>query len=219
MSCIITATGTDVGKTWLCSLIMAKYGASRNLRYWKPFQTGSSSDTAQVMQNSNLGTQHFLEEMYAFSLAAAPKIAAENENSAINMDLFFSRFAEYKHLNLVIEGAGGLYVPLNNEFFIIDMIAKLELPVILVVSSLLGTINSSLLSLNAMKSRNIPVAGFYMIGEKNPLLESNIMTIENFSRSRFLGYAELDGSFLSSEKFISQAVAEFDPEGRIGELL
>ncbi|WBV60940.1 dethiobiotin synthase [Chryseobacterium camelliae] len=143
----VTGIGTEVGKT-VCSAVLTKYF---NADYWKPVQSGDLdfSDTAKI---KNWVGEHTIchPETYRFQLAASPHQSAKEEGITIDLNEF--KLPETQN-NLLVEGAGGLMVPLNDKDFIIDLIEKLNIPVALVVRNYLGCINHTLLSILALQQK------------------------------------------------------------------
>jgi dethiobiotin synthetase len=177
----ITGTDTGVGKTVLSALLCAALDAY----YWKPIQTGAMEDTDRVtvMRLAGMGTDRALEEMYSFVPPVSPHLAARWAGTEINL----SRMEIPEHLSnerLIVEGAGGVLVPLNDDAFMLDLMARLKLPVILAARSGLGTINHTLLSLAALHAAELPVHGVVLIGEPN---KDNRETIERYGHSKVIG--------------------------------
>ena len=170
MKIFITGSDTNVGKTLISTWIALHTGFS----YFKPIQTGSSarSDSRQVRRLSNA---KIYPESYMYKEPLSPHLAAQMENDRIDMGKI--RLPEVS--NLIIEGAGGVLVPINDTYFMVDLIKKMQVPVILVARTTLGTINHTLLSLEALRSRNISVAGVIMNGQNNL---QNANTIEALGR-------------------------------------
>jgi 8-amino-7-oxononanoate synthase len=159
-SFVVTGTGTGVGKTvFAAGLVAALDGA-----YWKPVQAGVESDTERVRVLSGLGADRFFLEAYQFATAASPHEAAAIDGVAIVADALSVPACERA---LVIEGAGGLMVPLSNDALFIDVFERWQVPVILVASTGLGTINHTLLSLEALRSRGVPLHGVVFVGDEN----------------------------------------------------
>lgn len=159
MKIFITGTDTNVGKTLISSWIALHKGFS----YFKPIQTGFTEgrDSYEVQRLSKVKIH---PEVYAYKEPLSPHLAARIENDRIDID----KIILPQENNLIIEGAGGVLVPINETFLMIDLIARLGATVILVARTTLGTINHSLLSLDVLRSRNIRVAGVIMNGESNP---------------------------------------------------
>lgn len=135
--------------------------------YWKPTQSGLEppTDTQKVQAITGLPAPRFYPETYRLTQPLSPHEAAKRDGVEINMDNFTLPDSARP---LIVEGAGGLMVPLNKEALVIDLIKQLGLPAILVCRSGLGTINHTLLSLEAMRARDIEIAGVIINGAKAP---------------------------------------------------
>jgi len=150
----ITGIGTDVGKTVASAILVEALNAD----YWKPIQAGSLDDTDTMTVRSLISNTKsvFHPETYRLSSAMSPHAAAEIDKIKINLQ----KIILPKTSNtLIIEGAGGVMVPLNDKLLVIDLIKKFKAEVILVSSNYLGSINHTLLTIEALKNRNIPIAG------------------------------------------------------------
>ncbi|MCZ2204442.1 dethiobiotin synthase [Bartonella sp. A05] len=154
----ISGTDTNVGKTLISAWIALHTGFS----YFKPIQTGLKEgvDSYEVQRLSDV---KIYPEIYAYKEPLSPHLAAKIENDTIDIE----KIILPQRNNLIIEGVGGVFVPINNTYLMIDLIKKLGAPVILVSRTRLGTINHTLLSLEALRSRNIRVLGVIMNGEQN----------------------------------------------------
>lgn len=154
----ISGTDTNVGKTLISAWIALHTGFS----YFKPIQTGLNEgvDSCEVQRLSDV---KIYPEVYVYKEPLSPHLAAKIENDTINIE----KIILPQKNNLIVEGAGGVFVPVNNTYLMIDLIKKLGAPVILVSRTTLGTINHTLLSLEALRSRDIPVLGVIMNGEQN----------------------------------------------------
>ncbi|MFC0425367.1 dethiobiotin synthase [Chryseobacterium scophthalmum] len=149
MKLFITGIGTEVGKT-VCSAILIKYFKAD---YWKPIQSGDLHFSDSIKIKEWVGESVIIHpERYKLKLAASPHQSAAEEEILINSNDF--KLPETQN-NLIVEGAGGLMVPISDDEFIIDVIEKLNLPVALVVKNYLGCINHTLLSLMALEQKNI----------------------------------------------------------------
>lgn len=145
----VTGIGTEIGKT-VCSAILTQH---LKADYWKPVQSGDLHATDSMRIYDLLqGDVRIHPERYKLQLAASPHKSALLENTSISLEDF--KIPETTN-NLVVEGAGGLFVPLSDSCYIIDLIQALTIPVALVIKDYLGCINHSLLSINAIKQRNI----------------------------------------------------------------
>jgi dethiobiotin synthase len=169
----ITGTDTDIGKTFVSGMLMSSLDAT----YWKPIQAGldEETDTEFVQRVSNADPSRFIPERYRLETPMSPHAAADIDEVQITLSDF--ELPEYKTDHLIVEGAGGLIVPINWQETVLDMIEHLKLPVLLVARSSLGTLNHTLLSLEALRDRNIKVFGVVLNGVKHP---SNKETIERF---------------------------------------
>ncbi|PJZ65050.1 dethiobiotin synthase [Leptospira wolffii] len=219
MSVFITGTGTDVGKTLFCSLMMAKYAKTLGLKYFKPVQTGSDSDRVKIMNLTGLNESYFLKNYYTFELPASPHLASEMENVVIDTDELSRHLFSIRGEKILIEGAGGVYAPLSRYFFSIDLAAQSKLPVVLVASTELGTINHTLLSIQAMKRQDVPVLGVYFIGPENPLRSDNIRTIIEAAEIGLLGTFLIEERTLPRQEFLDKVAEEFDPDRILPDIL
>ena len=164
---IVSGTDTDIGKTVFSAGLAGMLGA----RYWKPVQAGlNESGVGDSQTVAELSGVDIVPEAYRLKLAASPHQAAAEEGIVIDPDALVPPDGP-----LVIEGAGGLMVPLTPHALFIDMFARWKLPIILCARTQLGTINHTLLSLEAIRKRDIPLQGVAFIGEANPESE-NIIT-------------------------------------------
>ena len=165
----VTGTDTDVGKTIVSAWLLAQLEAAHvNACYWKPVQAGTApeTDSATVRRLSGIDGARILPEAYLLPEPIAPHEAARRAGIAIEMERLIAPPCETGLL--IVEGAGGAMVPLNDEAFVIDIAEELALPVILVARSTLGTINHSLLSLEAIRRRGLTLAGVVINGPETP---------------------------------------------------
>ncbi|KPE50911.1 dethiobiotin synthase [Chryseobacterium indologenes] len=161
MKLFITGIGTEVGKT-ICSAILTQYFKAD---YWKPVQSGDLdyTDSHKVADWTDNTRCH--PETYRLQLPASPHQSAREENIHIRVEDF--KLPETDR-PLIVEGAGGLMVPLSDEEFMIDLVEKLDIPVALVVRNYLGCINHTLLSLMALQQKNIKVEYLILNGTFPP---------------------------------------------------
>ena len=164
----VSAIGTDSGKT----LISAMLVEGLETDYWKPVQSGEPRDTESVQSLVSNSQSRFHPERYLLSTPASPHASARIDDVRISLDEFHLPESERP---IVVEGAGGLMVPLNDDDLMIDLIAQLGLPLILVSNIYLGSINHTLLSIEALKNRNVPIKGIIFNGISNPESESVIL--------------------------------------------
>ena len=192
---IVCGTDTDVGKTIVSSfLVQGLKGV-----YWKPIQSGTEegTDTKTVCKLLDLEPERYLSERYKFKAPVSPHWAAEKESRHIdpnNLDV--------PNLDklIIIETAGGLMVPLNRNWLQIDQIKAWGAPIILVARTGLGTLNHTLLSLEALRSRNIDVLGIVLNG---PPHNDNPKTLEQFGDTKILArlpiFEDVNAKVLSQE--------------------
>ena len=170
----ITGIGTDTGKTVVAAILTEALGAA----YWKPVQAGfdQGTDSEWVASRISRPAGRILPEAYRLSLAASPHIAAREEGLRIDLDKISGQLDEWQAAAspshtptsasaaapefLIIEGAGGLLVPLNEQEFVLDLALRLKAPVILVSRNYLGSINHSLLTARVCRAQGLPVAGW-----------------------------------------------------------
>jgi dethiobiotin synthetase len=176
---VVTGTDTGIGKTVFAA------GLTRLIDgfYFKPIQAGldGETDTEVVRRLSGLPAQQVLSEIWRLKLPASPHLAAEREGASIDpQQLVLPPLSR----PLVVEGAGGLMVPLTRELFYIDVFARWRAPVVLCARTSLGTLNHTLLSLEALRCRGIPVLGVALIGDAHP---DNEYTLSKMGRVPILG--------------------------------
>lgn len=167
---IVAGIGTEIGKTVASAVLVEALQAD----YWKPIQSGGldDSDTDTVRRLISNSTSRFHPEAYRLTQPLSPHAAAEIDSIRIELDQFVVPQTENR---LIIELAGGLMVPLNNHDLTIDLVQKLNLPVVLVSRNYLGSINHTLLSVEACRSRNIPLIGILFNGPTVPATETFIL--------------------------------------------
>lgn len=178
---IVTGTDTGVGKTVFAAALTGALGA----RYWKPVQSGpdeeGGSDALRVARLAGVPADHILPEAYRLGEPLSPHRAAELDGVAIDP----ARLALPEVAGpLVVEGAGGVLVPLTRNWLYADQFARWGAPVIVVARTSLGTINHTLLSLEALRARSVPVLGVAFVGHAN---EDNEATICAMGSARRLG--------------------------------
>lgn len=193
MKLFITGIGTDVGKTITSAIITQSLEAD----YWKPVQAGDldNSDSHKIKSQISNSKSQIFENSYKLNTPASPHLAAKIDGITIDL----KKIIEPKTENhLVIEGAGGLLVPLNDNDTIIDLI-KDDYKIILVSRHYLGSINHTLLSFEALKSRNLKVDGIIFSGDENPASEEIIL---NKTQAKFIGR-------IDNEPYFDQNVIQY----------
>lgn len=159
---IVTGTDTGIGKTVFSAALAGALGAL----YWKPVQAGleDETDSQTVLRLSGLAPHHALPEAYRLRTPASPHLAAERDGITIESQ---SLVLPQTDRTLVVEGAGGLMVPLTRDVTYLDVIATWRAPVVLCARTTLGTINHSLLSIAALRARGVAILGVAFIGDEN----------------------------------------------------
>lgn len=170
MRFVVSGTDTNIGKTVFCAGLAGMLGA----RYWKPVQAGLPGDSDVVAE---LAGVEIVPSVYTLQLAASPHQGAAEEGITIDPTALVPPDGP-----LVIEGAGGLLVPLGPELLFIDVFARWKLPLILCAATRLGTINHTLLSIEAVRRRDIPLHGVAFIGDANDEGEKVICEIGQVKR-------------------------------------
>jgi dethiobiotin synthase len=171
----VTGTDTGVGKTVLSAALMLRYPEAC---YWKPIQTGPDDDTAEVRR---LSGGQVIHEGIRLPDPVSPHIAAQRVEMTIDLDPLVN---QVRSTPLIVEGAGGVLVPVNDSQTMIDLMVLMALPVIVAARSTLGTINHTLLTIEALRSRKLRVAGVVMIGDADA---DNRAAIEHYGNVAVVG--------------------------------
>ncbi len=213
-SLFITATDTNVGKTLVCGLLL-EYLLSKSVKagYQKWVSTGDAHAPADLAECTRIaGLQPGKENLalqvpYCFSYPASPHLAAEIDSMEIDPDKIIQAHAEMvrKYELVIVEGVGGLMVPLRRDLLLADLLAQQQIPTIIVSRSGLGTLNHTFLTIEALRSRNIRITGIIFTDsaeEDETLVEDNIRTISEIGQVDVLGRlpycrhkSELSGHF------------------------
>jgi dethiobiotin synthetase len=190
----VTGIGTGVGKT-IASAVLAE---ALQADYWKPIQCGNldSSDSQIVQSLVSNSVSKIYSEAYRLKTASSPHYAAKAEGAYIDLG---KCVAPATGCTLIIEGAGGLMVPLNENECVVDLISTLQAPVVLVCGNYLGSINHTLLSIELLKQRNIPLLGLIFSGDN---FLDNEEIIQHFGRIKILG--RIDKAKTINKAFIQQ---------------
>lgn len=176
---IVTATGTDIGKTVFAAALTAALDGC----YWKPVQAGldDGTDRECVLALSGLSADRILPEAYVLTTPCSPHRAAEIDGVAIDVE---SLAPPASARPLVIEGAGGVLVPFTRSATFADLIARWHLPAVLVAATSLGTISHSLSAIEALRSRSADIRGVAFVGDAN---EDSEATIAEMGKVKRLG--------------------------------
>ena len=202
---VVTGTDTGIGKT----VFSAALAGALNAFYWKPIQSGleEETDTQAVLRLSGIPSAHVLPELYQLNTPASPHLAAEIDGVTIDPAKLVLPDVSGP---LVVEGAGGLMVPLTRETTYIDQMSRWGAPVVLCARTALGTINHTLLSVEALRRRSIPLLGVAFIGDENPDTERTIAEMGYVKRlGRLPSLAVLTQDTLRAAFAQNFAIADF----------
>jgi dethiobiotin synthetase len=189
----VTATDTGVGKTWVaCALLRAAVRRGLRVAVMKPCETGDGDDGARLLDAAARPLDPSLVRPYRFALPASPEVAARAEGAVVDVariaDAFtrLTRDADFT----IVEGAGGLLVPVAPGVLMADVAARLGLPLLVVARASLGTVNHTLLTLEAARARALPVAGVVLsraVDSAGPEEATNPEAIAGYGRVPILG--------------------------------
>jgi dethiobiotin synthase len=197
---------------------MHRYRAAAPLRYWKPIQTGieQDDDTTTVRMLGDCAGDEIFDHGIRLPRPVSPHLAARLSGQSIELELLTALVAsESKDLSWIVEGAGGALVPINDTDKMTDLMRELHLPAVVVARSTLGTINHTLLTLEALRNRSLRVAGVVMVGEPHP---ENSAAIEQFGNVSVLGEMPHFPA-LNAQELGSWSRTHLDPDGRLAEFL
>jgi dethiobiotin synthetase len=214
----ITGTDTGVGKTVAAAALLHRYRGRLPLRYWKPIQTGieQDDDTADVLRLAACGQDELLTAGVRLERPVSPHLAARLSGRPIDIDALVALVrTEPDSSRWIVEGAGGPLVPITDAANMADLMTYLGLPVVIVARTALGTINHTLLTLEALRRRGIQTAGVIMVGVPNA---DNREAIERYGHVSVLGEMPRIEP-LTSESLRRWAVSGLDRSGRLMELL
>ena len=210
----VTGTDTGVGKTVVCSALMQRYRGEMSIGYWKPVQTGieQDDDTAVVRELAECAAEEIFDKGVRLRNPVSPHLAARLSGTTIALpDLEALADGLALDRTWIIEGAGGALVPLNDTDLMTDWMSRLGLPVLVVARAGLGTINHTLLTLEALRRRSLRVAGVVMVGEPN---DENRRAIEHYGRTPVFGEMPVFRE-LTMTAVGSWARESLDREGRL----
>jgi dethiobiotin synthetase len=214
----VTGTDTGVGKTVVSAALMHHLRRHVAATYWKPIQTGieQDDDTAVVRSLGACADHEVRNEGVRLERPVSPHLAARLAEVRIELaSLKIPTTGGLLSTRWVVEGAGGVLVPINESDLMIDLMKTLELPVVVVARSGLGTINHTMLTLEALRVRRLDVVGVVMVGDRNG---ENRAAIESYGRASVLG--ELPRlSDVTAPALAAWAASELDRDGRMLEAL
>ena len=222
MSFAVLGTDTEVGKTVACAALLLRLAERGRWGYWKPIASGArreadgtggrDADTvAALVAGVARSPVEILPETYLFDAPLSPHLAARLEGRTVDAARVLRDFARHRVTaprSLIVEGVGGLLVPLDDEGTLLaDLMTAMALPCVVVARSTLGTINHTLLTLEAARGRGLRIAGVLLNGPPNP---ENRRAIERFGRVAVLG--ELPRLDPLSPSALAAAAAALDPD-------
>jgi dethiobiotin synthase len=207
----ITGTDTGVGKTVAAAALLHRYRGAAPLRYWKPIQTGTEQDddTEEVRRLGAYADNEIFDKGVRLPRPLSPHLAARCAGQTIDLRAILALLPAAEDTRWIVEGAGGLLVPVNDSETMADWIALLGLPVLTVARTSLGTINHTLLTLEALRTRSI------MIGDKSA---DNRAAIERYGETRVIGEMPRLAP-LTRETLAEWSAAHLDPAERLLQLL
>jgi dethiobiotin synthetase/malonyl-CoA O-methyltransferase len=183
----VTGTDTEVGKTVVAAGLLSLWRARYKTLYWKPIQTGTSvdRDAASVKRLAGAAPDEIAEEMYSYPEPLSPHLVARMHKRPISIEALVKRCDELKQRaeRLIVEGAGGLLVPVTETETMADLVRALDLPVLIVARATLGTINHTVLTLRAARECGISVWGVVLSGGEN---SHNAEAIEQYGGAKVL---------------------------------
>jgi dethiobiotin synthetase len=209
----ITGTDTGIGKTVASAALLHRYRGAAPLRYWKPIQTGveRDDDTEEVRHLGACADHEIFNEGVRLPRPLSPHLAAQCAGQSIDLRALLALLPPGEDTRWIVEGAGGLLVPLNESETTADWIALLGLPVLVAARTALGTINHTLLTLEALRARSLKIAGVLMIGDKNA---ENRAAIERYGKACVVGEMPRFDP-LTRETAAEWSAAHLDPTGRL----
>jgi dethiobiotin synthetase len=212
----VTGTDTSVGKTVVSATLMQRYGREARLRYWKPIQTGieQDDDTAEVVRLGECQADAVIDAGVRLQRPLSPHLAARLSGVAIELQPLVDIAADARH-TLIVEGAGGVLVPVNDREFMADLMSRLGLPVLIVSRSTLGTINHTLLTIEALRRRSLRIAGVVMVG---PADADNRDAIEQRGGVHVVGELPIFQP-LTPQRLAAWAITELDRDGHLMEFV
>jgi dethiobiotin synthase len=203
---VVAGTDTGIGKTVVAAMLtLALDGV-----YWKPVQAGTreTTDAATVAALTGLGPKRFIPERYLLTEPLSPHRAAELEGVEIDVHILALPTSTPGDHPMIIEGAGGLMVPLTRRTLYIEVFQRWRAPVVLCARTALGTINHSLLSVEALRTRDVPIVGIVFVGDPQP---DSQRTICDFAQVKCLGCLPWLAE-LTPDALAAAFASHFDPE-------
>lgn len=218
MNLFVVGTDTEIGKTVVSAALCSKLSGSGPVAYWKPVASGSL-EGRDVEDVARLSGQPALDETYLMKEPLSPHLAARLEDRFVDPARLTADY--HRHVDgdrgrtLVIEGVGGIQVPLNDDGYLwTDWMVELGLPAVVVARTTLGTINHTLMTVECLRRRGVDVLGVLLNGPENP---ENLKAIQRFGQVEILGH--LPPLNPLDQAGLTRAAQDLDPEGRLAERL
>jgi malonyl-CoA O-methyltransferase len=214
----VTGTDTGVGKTVAAAALVHRCRGQFPVRYWKPIQTGieQDDDTAEVTRLAACSSDEILTSGVRLERPVSPHLAAKLAGTPIDVDALIALVSSRPGpARWIVEGAGGVLVPVGEQSNIADLISRLGLPAVVIARTALGTINHTLLTIEALRSRSILTAGVIMVGAPN---RDNRDAIERYGCVEVLGEMPRFES-LNAGGLAAWATSHLDRNGRLESLL
>jgi dethiobiotin synthetase len=216
----VTGTDTNVGKTFISALLLSFLrDKGIDVGYQKWVSTGGEEPEDLLFCMEKSGQKYTLQDIdkqvpYRFLIPASPHFAAEQEEKNIDPELLKARFNNYVREKemLVVEGVGGLMVPLRRDLLLVDFLAGFKLPTLIVARSGLGTLNHTLLTIEALRNRQIPVLGVVFSDEDRGLAKDDLVVNDNMKTIGEIGKVAVFGRVLRYDEF-DDARIPFQPIG------
>lgn len=210
----VSGTDTNVGKSIVCAALMHRLRPQIPVRYWKPVQTGieldDDAETVRVL--GGCVDDEIVRSAVRLSRPLSPHLAARMAGQRIDMTDLLPRIDDSQGPGRwIVEGAGGVLVPLNERDLMVDLMVRIAAPVLVVARTSLGTINHTLLTLAALRARNLEIVGVVMVGDPSP---DNRAAIEQFGAVPVLGEMPLF-EVLTPDVIRTWALGTLDPSGRL----
>jgi dethiobiotin synthetase len=209
----VTGTDTGVGKTAVSAALLSRFRRQRPVRYWKPIQTGieQDDDTVAVAHLACARPEEIFDEGVRLPRPVSPHLAARWERQTIDLQALVASIGRQGDaVCWIVEGAGGALVPINDDHTMIDLMVMLDFPVVVVARTSVGTINHTLMTVEALRHRSRHVAGVVMVG--NPDADARD-AIEHY------GHVAVVGEMPTFDALTPEALAawasNFDPAGRL----
>jgi len=218
----VTGTDTNVGKTVVAAALMLRYRADVALRYWKPIQTGieqsddQGDDTKTVERLGRCQPGELFRSGIRLPRPVSPHLAARWSGTTIEIPPLVESIARKPGDRAwIVEGAGGVLVPMNDGQTMVDLMVALDLPVVVAARTALGTINHTLLTLEALRRRNLRVAAVVMVGDPDP---DNKAAVQHHGHVAVLGEMPRFTA-LTAAALEAWSLSRLDPDGQLFEQL